>query len=74
MFQTLIVKDSQGNCDGTSITIVNPKLSFKPLSSKTVREIYCRSGMRHNADTNVSNPYRQRQSGKFGVIVSMQAK
>ena len=37
-FQTLIVKDSQGN-DATTASDKYAKEGFKPLSSKTVREI-----------------------------------
>jgi hypothetical protein len=38
--------------------------SFKPLSSKTVREILHKYFEALGIDLSVSNPYRQRQSGK----------
>ena len=86
-FQTLIVKDSQGN--NLTHKEILEKLSFKPLSSKTVREMSRVGKLKPKAKhksfkplssktvmeiniqplynvmfKRVSNPYRQRQSGK----------
>ena len=49
MFQTLIVKDSQGNIGASlSATLITNGEGFKPLSSKTVREIAYIVGNYHN--------------------------
>jgi len=47
LFQTLIVKDSQGNFAYREIKKIREE-RFKPLSSKTVREIAYIVGNYHN--------------------------